>query len=72
MEYKYYKFVGGRYFRVSLDEEKFWIINENNRWEKDTTIYFLYNDLGMDYEEVIDPIKLQELQSLSEESVIKK
>ena len=65
-EYKYYKFVKGRYFRVTLDEERFQVINKENEWEDNDMIYFLYNDLGIDYDEVVDKQKLEELQSLPE------
>lgn len=64
-DYKYYKFVGGRYFRVTPDEETFEVINDKNEWEEEDMIYFLYNDLGMDYERVTDPNKLKELMNLN-------
>ena len=63
-DYNYYKFVGGKYFRVTPDEEIFEVINENNEWVEDDMIYFLYNDLGMDYEEITDASKLNELMNL--------
>ena len=67
--YKYYKFVGGRYFRVTNDEERFEVINDNNEWEEEDMIYFLYNDLGMDKEEIKDKDELDKLISLPSKEV---
>lgn len=67
--YKYYKFVGGRYFRVTIDEERFEVINDNNEWEEDDMIYFLYYDLGMDKEEITDKEELEKLTTFPRKEV---
>lgn len=69
--YKYYRFVGGKYFRT-IDEEDFQVIN-NNMWEDDDMVYFVFNDLGIDHEEIVDPEELAKLKSIpAKERGIKK
>ena len=63
-DYKYYKFVGGRYFRVSADESVFEVINENGEWVSDNALFFLYIEPGVEYDEITDQEKLNELMNL--------
>ena len=68
--YKYYKFINGRIFRVSQDEETFQVINSDNEWEKDDMIAFIYDEI--DYEEITDENLLEELKGLKEKEEMKK
>lgn len=65
MNYRYFKFIGGKYFRT-IDEESFQVINQNNCWENDDMIYFLYNDVGVQYEEITDAETLHQLMNIPE------
>ena len=65
MNYRYFKFIGGKYFRTK-DEESFQVINQNNCWENDDMIYFLYNDVGVQYEEITDAETLHQLMNIPE------
>lgn len=67
MNYRYFKFKGGKYFRT-IDEETFQTINKNNCWENDDMIYFLYYDVGVEYEEIIDEEILSELRNIPYEN----
>ena len=61
-DYKYYKFVGGKYFRTT-NEEDFEVVNDD-MWEEDDMVYFVFNDLGIDHVLITDPEELERLKSL--------
>ena len=62
--YKYYKFAGGKYFRVSADESIFEGINENGEWVSDSALFFLYIEPGIRYDEITDKEELDRLMNL--------
>ena len=61
MNYRYFKFTGGKFFRT-IDEISFEVLN-NNYWEKDNMIYFLYEDVGVQYEEITDEEIINKLEN---------
>ncbi len=68
MDYMYYKFVGGKYFRTQ-DEVSFQALNESNIWEQDDLIFYLYFDAGVRYEKIEDEEILNKLSSFPEISL---
>ena len=66
MNYKYYKFVGGKYFRTS-NEEEFQVVNENNMWEQDDLVFYLFIDPSVDYVEITNDKELEYLKKIPSE-----
>lgn len=64
--YKYFKFVGGKYFRTS-NEIDFQVLN-NNKWENDDMLDMLYYDPAIKYERIVDMKLIEELSHIQEES----
>ena len=62
-DFKYYRFVGGKYFRTR-NEEEFQVVNENDMWEEDDLIFFLFIDPGIHYVEITDKKELDYLKNL--------
>lgn len=66
MNYKYYKFVGGKYFRTH-NEEEFQVVNENNMWEQDDLVFYLFIDPSVDYVEITNEKELEYLKKIPNE-----
>lgn len=66
MNYKYYKFVGGKYFRTN-NEEEFQVVNENNMWEQDDLVFYLFIDPSVDYVEITNEKELEYLKKIPNE-----
>ena len=62
-DYKYYRFVGGKYFRTR-NEEEFQVVNEENLWEQDDAVFFLFIDPAIDYVKITDEKELEYLWNL--------
>ena len=65
--YKYFKFVGGKFFRT-INEIDFQVLNNLNQWEDDDMLDMLYYDPAIKYERIIDLKLIEKLSSFQEAS----
>ena len=52
--YKYFKFIEGRYFRLDEESYKFQILNDDNLWEDSYDVESLYEEPAIKYQEITD------------------
>ena len=61
--YKYFKFIEGRYFRLDEESYNFQILNDNNLWEDSYDVESLYEDPAVKYQEITDLEIISKLKS---------
>ncbi len=62
--YKYFKFIEGRYFRLNEESYKFQILNDDNLWEDNYDVESLYEDPAIKYQEITDRETINKLKSI--------
>ncbi len=61
-DYKYFKFIEGRYFRLDEENDKFQILNDDNLWEDSYDVESLYDDPAIKYIEITDQDTINKLK----------
>ena len=62
--YKYFKFIEGRYFRLDEENYKFQILNDDNLWEDSYDVESLYVDPAVKYQEITDIETITKLKNI--------
>ena len=62
INYKYFKFNKGRFFRLDEEKYNFQVLKEDNLWEDDDALITLFFDSASDYYEVKDDYLISKLE----------